>query len=95
MTRPRITKKQLESLVKYINELTGNPNEPYTRDESGKYTANIGNYHLDGAYVGWRLVQMVNESGAITNVLSSGYIPKRQLFNELHAFIQGINTSKQ
>ena len=86
----RITEKDLQAVVNRINRTMGTPLAPYTRDESGKYTANVGNYHLSGAYGGWALHQMGNESGGIRDVLRGGHVPKRDLYNQMHAFLEGV-----
>ena len=86
----RITQAMLERKVAYLNELTGNPKEPYTRNESGQFKANRGNYHLSGAYGGWQLNQMCNEGGGCKDIFYVGYVPKRELFNLIAAYINGI-----
>jgi hypothetical protein len=86
----RITDKQLQSLCDYINELTGSPLTPYTRDEQG-FRANIGNYHLSYAYGGVCLHRMVNEGGGIRTTLMSGHVTKRELYNAMQAYISGLN----
>ena len=85
----RITEKQLEALVGWINELTGSPATSYTRTD-GKLTANIGNYHLYFAYGGVNLHRMSNEGGGVNTPLGGGTRTKRELFNQLHAFINGL-----
>lgn len=95
----RITQKDLEYLVKRINEATDSPQEPYRRNgEKGKreagFTANIGNYHLDYAYGGVQLVRMVNEHGGITNVSRSCHTPKKELWQWMQAFLAGIELQK-
>jgi hypothetical protein len=85
----RVTIKQLESQVSRINQLTGSPAEPYTRIE-GKLTGNIGNYHLDQAYGGIKLVRMCNESGGISLVSREGYVNKGKLSTWMGAFIAGL-----
>lgn len=90
MTSNRITQKQLESLVNHINKVSGTPTEPYTRQEDGTYKANIGNYHLDYAYGGVKLVKMTNENGGITAVSSGGYGTKRELWNQLHTLLNWL-----
>jgi hypothetical protein len=85
----RITEKQLEALVSWINELTGSPATSYTRTDD-KLTANIGNYHLYHAYGGVNLHRMSNESGGVSTPLGGGTRTKRELFNQLHAFINGL-----
>ena len=83
-----ITQKDLEYLVKRINEVTSSPAKPYR--ETGKgFRANIGNYHLDYAYGGVKLSQMVNEGGGITNISDMGFGPKRELYNWMRAFLAG------
>ena len=59
----RITQKDLEHLVMLINKATGSPTERYTKDETGRHTANPGNYHLSYAYGGVALEQLCNPSG--------------------------------
>jgi hypothetical protein len=86
----RITDKQLQSLCDYINELTGSPLTPYTRDEQG-FRANIGNYHLSHAYGGVCLHRMVNEGGGIRTILTSGHVTKRELYNAMQAYIRGLD----
>lgn len=86
----RITQAQLESMVKTINRLTQNPEETYTR-ENGRCQANVGNYHLSGAYGGWRLDQVCGTGGGIRSI-SDGYVSKRELYNFMRAFIYGIRT---
>lgn len=91
----RVTQKQLESLVDYINEITGQPKTSYSKDDNGRYRANIGNYHIDGAYGGVNLHQIVTDGGGVTEPLGGGYWSKRELYYKLHAFIRGINTGKE
>lgn len=91
----RITEKQLEALVSWINELTNSPATSYTRNEEGKLTANIGNYHLYFAYGGVNLHRMSNTGGGVNTPLGEGTRTKRELFNQLHAFINGIQTKSE
>jgi len=89
-----ITKKDLEATVERINRITGSPLEPYTRtvDENGKqtFTANLGNYHLSGAYGGHALYRMDNDGGGVCDVLGCGHLSKRDLYDRMHAFIKGL-----
>jgi len=82
----RVTDSQLQVVVDRINRITGSPMTPYT---DGKI--NIGNYHLSGAYGGVCLHRMHNQGGGVSSPLSTGHIPKRELLNLMHAYIQGIN----
>lgn len=87
----RITEKHLQAAVDIINRVTGNALSPYTKI-GGKFTANIGNYHLDGAYGGYSLEQMVSESGAVSDVFRCGHVSKRDLYNRMQAFLTGLET---
>lgn len=94
----RITQKDLEYLVKRINEATDSPIEPYTHIEGkngkkGKFAGNIGNYHLDYAYGGVKLVRMCSDGGSISNVSFGGFGTKRELYNWMQAFLEGMNQS--
>lgn len=88
----RITDKHLEVLIKRINVITKNPTTPYTEYKNGKTKSNIGNYHLDWAYGGVALNQMSNESGGVSSPFGSGYTTKRDLYNRLQAFLEGLRT---
>lgn len=94
MATDRITQAHLQALVDRLNRITNSPAEPYTKGEDGRYHANIGNYHLSGAYGGVNLVRMHNENGGISCPINHGHVPKRELYNLLYAFIRGVETAK-
>ncbi len=90
----RITQKDLKYLVGRINEATGSPAAQYTRDSTtDKFTANIDNYHLDYAYGGVKLVQMVNGGGGIREISKGGFGTKRELYNWMQAFLAGMSVT--
>lgn len=91
----RITDKHLDALAKRLNTLTNSPQDAYRRDENGRTRANVGNYHISHAYGGVCLHRMGNEGGGVSTPLSSGHIPKRALYNEMHAFIRGIEAARE
>jgi hypothetical protein len=84
----RITEKMLKGSIDYLNKITGQPATPYTKI-GDKFTANIGNYHLDCAYGGYQLAQIVTEGGGIRTI-TSGFCPKRELYYQIRAYIEGI-----
>ena len=102
----RITQKDLDRMVDRINKVTSSPPTPYTQTkkhvlagENQKYQraiykANIGNYHLDYAYGGVKLVRMVNDGGGITVISSGGYGTKRALYHWMGAFLAGHYQAK-
>ena len=85
----RITQKDLEAVVARINAVTNSPMTQYAKIDD-KYVGQIGNYHLSYAYGGVSLHRMVNEGGGISDVFRSGHMPKRELYERMHAFISGI-----
>jgi len=85
----RISIKDLELQVKRINKLTNSPETPW-RKEDGKMKANIGNFHLDEAYGGIKLVRMVTEGGGINIITRNGYGTKRELYLQLDAMINAF-----
>lgn len=85
----RITRKDLDGVVARINRLLDMPATPYTHTD-GKCVANIGNYHISGAYGGWAVHRMATDGGGITDVFRIGHVPARELYTACHAFIAGI-----
>ena len=91
----RITEKQLEAVVQRINTMTGNPLHSWEQvtESSGRVrnVAQIGNYHLDWAYGGVMLVQMMNTGGGIITVTGRG--TKRECYDQLQAFLCGYESN--
>jgi hypothetical protein len=79
-----ITVKNLQAVVDRINKATKSPAEP-----SNASGANVGNYHLAGAYSGYALHQVVDASGGIRDISNSGYISKRALYDLMFAYLAG------
>jgi hypothetical protein len=91
----RVTQKQLENLATWINELTGSPLESWSRDDQGRLKSNIGNHHIHYAYGGVCLHRVMNESGGVSTPVVYGHVPKRELFNLMHAYIRGLSAQKE
>jgi len=93
----RISQKDLQAVVDRINRITGSPMEPYTRETmpTGRvfHSANIGNYHLSGAYGGYSLHRMETDGGGVQDVLGCGHLAKRDLYDRMQSFIRGLSTS--
>jgi hypothetical protein len=92
MTTQRITLKFLNAQCERLNRLEGAPLEAYSNDKiTGKYNANIGNYHISQAYGGYNLHRMCTEGGGVSNPLSIGHVSARELSGLLSAYIAGQN----
>ena len=86
----RVTIRDLEGIVGIINRETGNNEKPYSKDDNGIFKANIGNYHLDGAYGGYSLCQITTEGGGTRDIFRAGHMPKKELYGLMRAFLEGI-----
>jgi hypothetical protein len=92
----RITIKHLRPLIVRLNRIAGTPLEPWSWDDDvGKHRSNIGNFHIDSAYGGYSLHQMANECGGVRDVFSVGHIPARALYDQIHAYLRGIEFAKE
>tara|TARA_Y100001937_G_scaffold50477_1_gene70187 strand:- start:3617 stop:4072 length:456 start_codon:yes stop_codon:yes gene_type:complete len=98
----RITKADLRRRIAYLNRITGHAEEPYklnddgtiareTREGRNRAVVNAGTYTLSGAYGGWNLCQMTRGGGE-RNVFSHGHVAKRELWREINAYIEGIES---
>lgn len=86
----RIKKADLEHKVNELNRITGNPAQPWNIETR---TSNPGCHVLQGAYGGWQLQQIVNESGGVS-AISLGYISKREMYDFIQAYTWGIQGAK-
>ena len=59
--------KMIQNKLDRLNEITGSPKEPWVKTDEG-FKAQVGNFHLDRAYGGVRLVRMMNTSGGETDL---------------------------
>ena len=93
----RITTRDLEGMVKRLNTLTKMPLTSYTIGADGRCRPNAGNYHLDWAYGGVKLVRMSLTPGCsgVSEPISMGYTTKRDCHDRIYAFIRGIETQQE
>ena len=82
----RITIKHIQNQVDILNEFTGQPQESYTKKEDGKYSSNVGCYHISQAYGGCKLEQIVNEGGGVREITYY-----RMTKRELDYVVQSMN----
>ena len=87
-----VTKKDLKSQVDRLNREMNLPLVPYIR-EGEKFTAQIGNFHLSGAYGGYSLHKMATPTGGVSDVFGCGHIPKRDLSARISAMIAGLDAA--
>lgn len=91
----RITIKDLRAVCANLNRITGSPMDYAKPHTPGvPFCSNVGNYHISQAYGGYCLHRVSNEGGGVSSPLSTGHIPARELYNLMHAYIQGLEASK-
>ncbi len=83
----RTTLAQIELLITELNKQLDRPLKPYIK-ENGKYTAQIGNFHLYQAYGAYGLHVISNEGCCIRETIALG--TKKELYTALHKLIQGV-----
>jgi hypothetical protein len=80
----RVRLEELKAIVDRINEITGqNPH---------RVGVGPGFYYLQGAYGGYQLQQVVE--GSAVRAITSGFRPKRELRDLLHAYLAGLQSGK-
>lgn len=97
MSSNRVTTAHLDAIVARINTMTTSPLTPYASGPSGKYVPQAGCYHLSQAYGGYALHRMSTSAGCtgISDVLSRGHMPKRELAELMYAFIRGMESASE
>lgn len=88
----RVTMKQLEAVVRRINEACATPAKPYER-VGDRFVPQAKCYHLSGAYGGYALHQMCDTGSGVRD-LFGGHMPKRELYELMHAFLRGIEAAR-
>ena len=81
----RITKRNLELVTDRINDLTASPKIMFLGNEH-----NVGHYFIYYGNGGAQLCRVRSKAGTISDVLRSGSIPKRDLYNRMQAFVTGL-----
>ena len=82
----RISQKQLEIQVEYLNKLVGYENFKH-------YTPNT--FILDYAYGGVSLHKVLSKGGSVSDVFRCGHIPKKELYYRIIAFIDGVQAAQK
>ncbi|MCP4394561.1 MAG: hypothetical protein GY804_09890 [Alphaproteobacteria bacterium] len=96
----RTTDKQLNDLIDRINELENRPLESYSK-KNGKYTANIGNLHLEsraslyGAYTKSVWVMETEGGGVGYFFREQDYYKPAELLAKLQGYISGLERAKK
>lgn len=85
----RITIKDLRNLAAMLNKITNSPAE-YSTQVDGKFSANVGHYHISQAYGGYCLHRVMNTGGGVTCPIRHGHGPARVLYDSMHAYIRGL-----
>lgn len=92
----RINLADLEAVVRRINRTVNGTDETpeWFRDDDGLHQS-PDVYTLSGAYGGYALhrncsVGADGHSHGVSDVLGTGHCPKRELYEQMHGFLRGI-----
>ena len=89
----KITVKDIENKIHYLNKLTGQPETFYRPTESSRLEAQAGHYFLQQpGGGGYRLCQLC-EGGGETDII--GIYTRAELHACLSALIMGFNLGKE
>jgi hypothetical protein len=88
----RTNQNDLYILINRLNELTDSPKTSWTRLGKGQSVANVGNFHMYSAYGAFALHRIDNSGGGAQELI--GLCTKRELYEKIHSFINGINFKK-
>lgn len=93
MAGHRYTQRDIDGAVRGLNIMAGfSPAEadaPLWMHATEGSRAMVGRYWVQGAYGGWKLVQIINEGGGERSI-TSGYVSKRELYSLIHAYREGM-----
>lgn len=95
MPRIQITQQHLDSACARLNLMTGNPTTRGCMRPDGSLQSQVGHYHIEAAYGGWKLVQTMNQYGGVREPLGCGYTSRRDLLNLIHAMIAGVEAVQE
>lgn len=92
----RITEKQLQAMVDYLNKLSGfTPDAKlWNRGDDNLNHATIGMYCIHHAYGGVSLHRIVTDGGGVSDVFNRGHVTKREFYDMMCAYIRGIESVK-
>lgn len=86
----KMTRAKVDARIDYLNRLTGSPTEPYTKGPDGRYVANPGNFHLEGAYGGHKLARMAGLNGCSQDPLNTGFVSLRAVYDAIDCYIRAL-----
>ena len=85
----RISEEDLKIMIKRLNHTAGTPEDPYAYDAKGAFKPQAKCFHLSMAYGGYALHQMCDTGSGVHDVFG-GHVPKRELYDQIYAYIKGF-----
>lgn len=90
----RITEKHLRNYCDQLNQETGSPREYWRSLAGSERKTAIGHFCISGAYGGWQLQRVANESGGVHTISSGGHIPARHLLDQIQCTLETLRQLK-
>jgi hypothetical protein len=86
----RITDETIQAKIDALNSLSLSPQTPWTRNpETGKLSANVGNYHYHAANDSYNVYRHANTTGGATTPLGPAPKTRKELAAALDAYTAG------
>lgn len=84
----------LHAVANRINQILDTPRTAWDHSKDGKMSvSNVGNYHVHEGFKCFELHRIANECGGVSLVIWAR--TKRELYLQMHAFIQGAAEMSQ
>lgn len=93
MGTERITEAMLNRIIENLNKRLNKPLTAWSTVD-GLRQSNIGHFMLDCTYGGFNLECISNENGGTSDPLNTGHTTKRDLYNQIHAYMRSIDEGR-
>ncbi len=85
----RVTNQQLDAVCDRINKALKAPTQAWVDG-----VAQVGHYYVDHAYGGVCLHRISGDGGSVSTPLGQGCTTKRELCDQMHAFLAGVAAAR-
>ena len=89
----RVSRKAVEMMFERFAEKCGRKTGAYSKDESGKFHANVGNWFLDhnGTYGGYVIQEIVSDGGGQSAPFGDTRRSAREMLDTMYFALQAVS----
>lgn len=91
----RTTIDDLGRIAKAINKAAGLPMESHHMNEDRSITYHVGHVYVEGAFDGYRLVQITGTTGGAKGLVPLGFEPIGIAYAQARAFLWGMTFAQE